>query len=57
MPHAPKITMDVFDMPIGMARRQDDYEDVINPRRMGQKAVKKFGADMVTVHLISTDHY
>jgi acetyl-CoA decarbonylase/synthase complex subunit delta len=38
MPHAPKITMDVFDMPIGMA-----------------KAVKKFGADMVTVHLISTD--
>jgi len=57
MPHAPKITMDVFDMPIGMAKAvKMHYEDVINsPGEWAKKAVKKFGADMVTVHLISTD--
>ena len=39
MPHAPKITMDVFDMPIGMAKAvKMHYEDVINsPRRVGQE--------------------
>lgn len=57
MPHAPKITMDVFDMPIGMAKAvKMHYEDVINsPGEWAKKAVKKFGADLVTVHLISTD--
>jgi acetyl-CoA decarbonylase/synthase complex subunit delta len=57
MPHAPKITMDVFDMPIGMAKAvKMHYEDVINsPGEWAKKAVKQFGADLVTVHLISTD--
>src|SRR5690606_5437851 len=57
MPHAPKITMDVFDMPIGMAKAvKMHYEDVINsPGEWAKKAVRDFGADMVTVHLISTD--
>lgn len=57
MPHNPKITMDVFDMPIGMAKAvKMHYEDVINsPGEWAKKAVKKFGADLVTVHLISTD--
>jgi acetyl-CoA decarbonylase/synthase complex subunit delta len=57
MPHAPKITMDVFDMPIGMAKAvKMHYEDVINdPAEWAKKAVNKYGADLVTVHLISTD--
>ena len=57
MPHAPKITMDVFDMPIGMAKAvKMHYEDVINdPAEWAKKAVSKYGADLVTVHLISTD--
>jgi len=57
MPNSPKITMDVFDMPIGMAKAvKVHYEDVINsPGEWAKKAVKQFGADMVTVHLISTD--
>ncbi|MGA9099057.1 MAG: CO dehydrogenase/acetyl-CoA synthase subunit delta [Methanotrichaceae archaeon] len=57
MPNAPKITMDVFDTPIGMAKAvKMHYEDVINdPASWAKKAVDKFGADLVTVHLISTD--
>jgi acetyl-CoA decarbonylase/synthase complex subunit delta len=57
MPNTPKITMDVFDTPIGMAKAvKMHYEDVINdPGEWAKKAVSKFGADMVTVHLISTD--
>jgi acetyl-CoA decarbonylase/synthase, CODH/ACS complex subunit delta len=57
MPHAPKITMDVFDMPIGMAKAvKMHYEDVMNdPAEWAKKSVKQFGADLITVHLISTD--
>ncbi len=57
MPNNPKITMDVFDMPIGMAKAvKMHYEDVMNsPGEWAKKAVKQFGADLVTVHLISTD--
>jgi len=57
MPNKPLVTMDVFDMPIGMAKAvKMHYEDVINsPGEWAKKAVKDFGADLVTVHLISTD--
>jgi acetyl-CoA decarbonylase/synthase complex subunit delta len=57
MPNRPMITMDVFDMPIGMAKAvKMHYDDVINsPGEWAKKAVKTFGADLVTVHLISTD--
>ncbi|MCX8206253.1 MAG: CO dehydrogenase/acetyl-CoA synthase subunit delta [Methanothrix sp.] len=57
MPHRPVVTMDVFDMPIGMAKAvKMHYEDVINdPGEWAKKAVTKFGADLVTIHLISTD--
>jgi acetyl-CoA decarbonylase/synthase complex subunit delta len=57
MPNAPKITMDVFDMPIGMAKAvKMHYEDVMgSPAEWAKKAVNKFGADLVTIHLISTD--
>ncbi|HIH43823.1 MAG TPA: CO dehydrogenase/acetyl-CoA synthase subunit delta [Candidatus Methanoperedenaceae archaeon] len=57
MPHRPHITMDVFDMPIGMAKAvKSHYEDIINsPAEWAKKVVRDFGADMVTIHLISTD--
>ncbi len=57
MPHRNYITMDVFDMPIGMAKAvKGNYEDVINdPAEWAKKVVRDFNADMVTIHLISTD--
>src|SRR5665648_134080 len=57
MPHRNYVTMDVFDMPINMAKSvKSNYEDVINdPAEWAKKVVRDFGADMVTIHLISTD--
>jgi acetyl-CoA decarbonylase/synthase, CODH/ACS complex subunit delta len=57
MPHRNYVTMDVFDMPIGMAKSvKDNYGDVINdPAEWAKKVVRDFNADMVTIHLISTD--
>jgi acetyl-CoA decarbonylase/synthase, CODH/ACS complex subunit delta len=57
MPHRNHITMDVFDMPIGMAKAvKVNYEDVIeSPAEWAKKVVNDYGADMVTIHLISTD--
>ncbi len=57
MPHRNYVTMDVFDMPIGMAKSvKSNYEDVINdPAEWAKKVVRDFDADMVTIHLISTD--
>ena len=57
MPHRNYVTMDVFDMPIGMAKSvKSNYEDVINdPAEWAKKVVRDFNADMVTIHLISTD--
>ncbi|HJH30214.1 MAG TPA: CO dehydrogenase/acetyl-CoA synthase subunit delta [Methanosarcinaceae archaeon] len=57
MPHRNYVTMDVFDMPIGMAKAvKMNYEDVINdPAEWAKKVVRDFNADMVTIHLISTD--
>ncbi len=57
MPHRNYVTMDVFDMPIGMAKAvKVNYEDVIeSPAEWAKKVVKDFNADMVTIHLISTD--
>jgi len=57
MPHPNHVSIDVFDMPIGMARAvRMNYEDVLeSPAEWAKKVVSKFGADMVTIHLISTD--
>lgn len=57
MPHRNYVTMDVFDMPIGMAKAvKENYEDVIeSPAEWAKKVVRDFNADMVTIHLISTD--
>jgi acetyl-CoA decarbonylase/synthase complex subunit delta len=57
MPNRPVVTMDVFDMPIGMAKAvKMHYEDVMNdPAEWAKKCVNDFGADLITIHLISTD--
>ncbi len=56
-PHLPVVTIDVFDRPVPFPKAvREHYEDVMeNPAEWAKKAVKDFGADMVTVHLISTD--
>lgn len=56
-PHLPAIAIDVFDRRPMLAKAvRTHYEDVLdNPAEWARKCVKKFGADLVTVHLISTD--
>ena len=57
MPHPPVISVDCFDMPIPLAKAvRGYYEDVMeDPGEWAKKNVHEFGADMVTIHLISTD--
>jgi acetyl-CoA decarbonylase/synthase complex subunit delta len=57
IPHPPVISVDCFDMPIPLARAvREYYEDVMgDPGEWAKKNVHEFGADMVTIHLISTD--
>ncbi|MHC1597227.1 MAG: CO dehydrogenase/acetyl-CoA synthase subunit delta [Methermicoccaceae archaeon] len=57
MPHRNYVTVDVFDMPISMAKAvKSNYVDVIeDPAEWAKKVVREFDADMVTIHLISTD--
>ena len=57
MPHRNYVTIDVFDIPISMAKAvRVHYEDVMNdPAEWAKKNVREFNADMVTIHLISTD--
>lgn len=57
MPHPPVVTLDVFDMkiPLSKAVKMHVKEVVDDPAAWAKLAVNKFGADMVTVHLISID--
>ncbi|MBA5941720.1 MAG: CO dehydrogenase/acetyl-CoA synthase subunit delta [Methanophagales archaeon] len=57
MPHPPVISLDCFDMPVQLAKAvRGYYEDVMDdPAEWAKKNVHEFGADMVTIHLISTD--
>ena len=57
MPNKNRVTMDVFDMPVNLAKSvRANYEDVLeDPAAWAKKAVDVFGADMITIHLISTD--
>ena len=57
MPHSPVLTLDVFDMkvPLSKAVKMHVREVVDDPAAWAKLAVEKFGADMVTVHLISID--
>jgi acetyl-CoA decarbonylase/synthase complex subunit delta len=59
IPHPVAVTVDCFDMPISLAKAvRMHYEDVMeDPGEWAKKNVKEFGADMVTIHLISTDPY
>jgi acetyl-CoA decarbonylase/synthase complex subunit delta len=55
--HPPVITLDVFDMEVPLSKAVKMHvKDVIgDPAAWAKLAVEKFGADMVTVHLISID--
>jgi acetyl-CoA decarbonylase/synthase complex subunit delta len=55
--HPPVITLDVFDMALPLSKAVKMHvKDVIgDPAAWAKLAVEKFGADMVTVHLISVD--
>jgi acetyl-CoA decarbonylase/synthase complex subunit delta len=55
--HPPIITLDVFDMevPLSKAVKMHVKDVVGDPAAWAKLAVEKFGADMVTVHLISID--
>jgi acetyl-CoA decarbonylase/synthase complex subunit delta len=56
-PNPPAISADVFDMEISLPRALKTHvQEVIgDPAAWAKLVVEKFGADMVTVHLISTD--
>jgi acetyl-CoA decarbonylase/synthase complex subunit delta len=55
--HPPVVTLDVFDMELPLSKAVKMHvKDVIgDPAAWAKLAVEKFGADMVTVHLISID--
>ncbi|AKB14094.1 acetyl-CoA decarbonylase/synthase delta subunit [Methanosarcina thermophila] len=57
MPNRNQVTIDVFDMRLGLAKAvKENYDDVMdNPGEWAKKNVEKFNADMITIHLISTD--
>jgi acetyl-CoA decarbonylase/synthase complex subunit delta len=55
--HPPAIALDVFDMEVQLPKvLRENVLDVMNdPAEWARMNVKKFGADLVTVHLTSTD--
>jgi acetyl-CoA decarbonylase/synthase complex subunit delta len=55
--HVPIVAADVFDMPISLAKMvKMHYKEVLDdPAEWAKLVVNKFGADAVTIHLISTD--
>jgi acetyl-CoA decarbonylase/synthase complex subunit delta len=55
--HPPVVTLDIFDMEVPLSKAVKMHvKDVIgDPAAWAKLAVEKFGADMVTVHLISID--
>jgi len=56
-PHPPVITQDVFDMkvPLAKAVKMHVEEVVGDPAAWAKLAVDKFGAEMITLHLVSID--
>jgi acetyl-CoA decarbonylase/synthase complex subunit delta len=57
MPHPPVIALDIFDMKVPLAKAVKMHvKDVMeDPAAWAKLAVEKFGADMLTLHLISVD--
>jgi acetyl-CoA decarbonylase/synthase complex subunit delta len=55
--HPPVVSLDVFDMEVPLARavKMHVKEVLGDPAAWAKLAVDKFGADMVTIHLISID--
>ncbi|MHB8163070.1 MAG: CO dehydrogenase/acetyl-CoA synthase subunit delta [Methanoregula sp.] len=55
--HAPVFSLDVFDMTVSlpMVLRENVKEVMEDPAEWARMNVKKFGADMITIHLMSTD--
>lgn len=56
-PNSPVVTFDVFDIPMpGLPRPiREHFSDVMeSPGEWAKKAVKEYGANMVTMHLIGT---
>lgn len=55
--HPPVISLDVFDMPVTLPKvlRENVAEVIEDPAEWARMNVKKFGADIVTIHLMSTD--
>jgi acetyl-CoA decarbonylase/synthase complex subunit delta len=53
----PVISLDIFDMPISLAKPvKAHYAEVLNdPAEWAKLGVQKYGADMIALHLISTD--
>jgi len=56
-PHPPVVSVDVFDMPVSLPKaiRTQVKEVMGDPAAWAKMAVDKFGADLVTVELMSTD--
>jgi len=56
-PHPPVVSLDVFDtkVPLPKAIKTHVAEVMEDPAAWSKLAVEKFGADMVTIHLVSTD--
>ena len=56
-PHPPVISLDVFDTHVSLAKPvKMHFEEVIgDPVAWAKLAVDKYGADMITLHLISID--
>jgi acetyl-CoA decarbonylase/synthase complex subunit delta len=56
-PNRPVVSLDVFDTDIGFPKPiKNQYHDVFGDMAAwAKRAVDKFGADMVTVHLLSSD--
>lgn len=57
IPHEPVVAYDVFDTRISLPKPiLNQYEDVLeDPAEWAKLCVKKFGAEMITIHLVSTD--
>jgi acetyl-CoA decarbonylase/synthase complex subunit delta len=56
-PHPPVVALDVFDMPLSLPKAiKTHIQEVMDDTGAWAKmAVDKFGADVVTLHLLSTD--
>jgi acetyl-CoA decarbonylase/synthase complex subunit delta len=58
MPNIPAISIDVFDLPIKLAKAvRENYQDVMEDPAEWAKRNVRYGADLVAIHLVSTDPF